>query len=121
MPKTKVVFFAEENGNCPLIGWMDGIPSKANIKCIVRIERLAEMGYELRRPEADFLRDGIYELRVTSQGVQYRMLYFFSGKQAVISHGLIKRDNEVPPKEINLAIERKTHFENDPQKHVYGG
>ena len=100
---------------------MDGIPSKANIKCIVRIERLAEMGYELRRPEADFLRDGIYELRVTSQGVQYRMLYFFSGKQAVISHGLIKRDNEVPPKEINLAIERKTHFENDPQKHVYGG
>lgn len=29
----------------------------------VRIEQLAEMGYELRRPAADFLRDGIYELR----------------------------------------------------------
>ena len=121
MPKTEVVFFAEENGDCPLIEWMDGLPSKANIKCIVRIERLAEMGYELRRPEADLLRDGIYELRVVLQGVQYRMLYFFSGKQAVISHGLIKRGSEVPPKEVDLAIERMTRYEKDPQKHIYGG
>ncbi len=28
----------------------------------LRLERLREMGHELRRPEADFLRDGIYEL-----------------------------------------------------------
>jgi len=27
------------------------------------------MGHELRRPEADFLRDGIHELRVSLQGV----------------------------------------------------
>lgn len=119
MPKTEVVFFAEENGNCPLIEWMDGLPSKANIKCIVRIERLAEMGYELRRPEADLLRDGIYELRVALHGIQYRMLYFFNEKQAVISHGLIKKDKEVLPKEIDLAIERKTRFAMGPLKHTY--
>ena len=121
MPKTKVVLFAEENGNCPLIGWMDGIPLKAKIKCIVKVDRLKEMGYELRRPEADFLRDDIHELRVALRGIQYRMLYFFTGGQAVISHGLIKQGNEVPPKEIDLAIKRKTQFEKDPQKHVYGG
>ena len=79
------------------------------------------MGHELRRPEADFLRDNIHELRVALRGIQYRMLYFFSGGQAIITHGLIKQGDEVPPKEIDLAIECKIQFEEDRQKHVYGG
>ena len=118
MPKTEVILFAEEDGTSPLVEWLDGLQSKAQDKCIVRIERLAEMGHELRRPEADYLRDGIYELRAALQGIQYRMLYFFHGEQAVISHGLIKQ-REVPPKEIDLAIKRKVRFEINPLKHTY--
>ncbi|MGO9257708.1 MAG: type II toxin-antitoxin system RelE/ParE family toxin [Bryobacteraceae bacterium] len=38
------------------------------------------MGRELRRPEADFLRDGIYELRVSLRGVHFRILYFSTGR-----------------------------------------
>src|SRR5262245_38367015 len=62
---------------------------------------LAEQGHGLRRPAADYLRDGIYELRAKAGRVQYRMLYFFDGRQAVvISHGIIKREAAVPPIEI---------------------
>jgi hypothetical protein len=39
---------------------------------------------ELRRPEADYLQDGIYELRVGFQHVNYRMLYFFYKNIAVV-------------------------------------
>ena len=71
------------------------------------------------RPEADFLRDGIYELRVSLQGVHYRILYFFLGTvAAVVSHGLIK-ERAVPPKEIDRAVERKKRFEVNPRKHTY--
>ena len=71
------------------------------------------MGHELRRPEADFLRNGIYELRASYRGVNYRMLYFFAGLGiVVVSHGLIK-DREVPPNEIDLASERKKKVESD--------
>jgi phage-related protein len=119
MAKTEVVLFAEDDGSCPLIDWMDGLPLKARDKCVVRVERLVEMGHDLRRPEADFLRGGIYELRVALSGIQYRMLYFFNEKQAVISHGLIKKDKEVPRKEIDLAIERRNRFAMDPLKHTY--
>jgi phage-related protein len=118
MPETEVLLFAEDDGTCPLLSWLDGMPSKVQDKCIVRIERLAEMGHELRRPEADFLRDGIYELRVSWQRVQYRILYFFHEKQAVISHGLVKK-GAVPSKEIDLAINRKTQFKADPLKHTH--
>ena len=49
------------------------------------------LGSELRRPEADFPRDGIYELRASLQGVRYQILYFFHGTiAAVVSHGICR-------------------------------
>jgi len=64
------------------------LPVKAQDKCQVRVERLRELGHELRRPEADLLRDGICELRATLQGIHYRILYFFYGTAAaIVSHG----------------------------------
>ena len=119
MPRTRVVLYREENGSCPFLEWFAKLPAKVQDKCYVRLERLREMGHELRRPEADFLRDGIYELRVSLQGVQYRILYFFHGEiAAVVSHSLIK-ERVVPPKEINRAITRKERFMANPQRHTY--
>lgn len=119
MPKTLVVFYQEEDGSVPVLEWLDNLPEKAQDKCRVRIERLAELGHELRRPEADFLRDKIYELRVSLQGIQYRILYFFYGNTAaVLSHGIVK-ERVVPPKEIDYAIERRKKFEDNPEAHTY--
>ncbi len=50
--------------------------------------------------------------------MQYRVLYFFCGQAAVLSHGLTKEDI-VPPKEIESAIRRKGSFHADPEKHTY--
>lgn len=118
VPETKVVFFADAGGACPLLSWLDEQPVQVQSKCIVRMERLAQLGYELRRPEADYLRDGIHELRATYQGIHYRILYFFSGKTAVISHGLVK-EKAVPEKQIERAIRHKALFQVDSRRHTY--
>jgi phage-related protein len=119
MPKTEVVFYKEDDGSVPVLEWFDSLQKKALDKCFVRIERLAELGHELRRPEADLLRDGIYELRVGLQHVNYRMLYFFHGQAAaVVSHGLVK-EAAVPPQEIEKAIVRKCKFEKNPKANTY--
>ncbi|RJR47371.1 MAG: type II toxin-antitoxin system RelE/ParE family toxin [Deltaproteobacteria bacterium] len=120
MPETEVILFSEDDGSVPLLAWLDKLPAKAQDKCIVKIERLAAVGHELRRPEADFLRDGVYELRVSLQGIHYRVLYFFQGTIAVISHGLIKA-SKVPPEEIDLAIDRKFRFAKNPARHTHQG
>ena len=120
MPETEVVIFSEDDGSVPLLAWLDQLSPKAQDKCIVKIERLAARGHELRRPEADYLRDGIYELRVSLQSVRYRILYFFHGKNAVISHGLVKT-RKVPPIEIELAMERKARFGKNPERHTHQG
>lgn len=121
MPKTSVVLFAEDDFTSPLLEWLDELPEKAQDKCIAKIERLAIFGHELRRPDADFLCDGIYELRVSLQGVQFRILYFFHGKLAVLSHGFIKKGDKVPLKEIDHALVRKQKFIKDSKKHTYQG
>ncbi len=120
MPKTELVLFRDDDGTVPLIDWLQGLESKARAKCQVRLERLAELGHELRRPEADFLRDGIYELRAKHLGVNYRMLYFFCGQNIVVaSHGFSKQRAVVPKREIDLAIRRKAAFEEDPKAHTH--
>jgi phage-related protein len=76
-------------------------------KCLARILALARLGHELRRPAADLLTGGVYELRVRNANVNYRMLYFFCGVHvACLSHGLTK-ESTVPPAEIRLAAARK--------------
>lgn len=119
MAGTRIVFYQEEDGEVPLFQWFDNLDHKAQDKCRVRLERLRELGHALRRPEADYLRDGIYELRVSLRGMQYRMLYFFHGNvAAVVSHGIVK-EQKVPPKEIDLAVKRKRQFEQAPKQHTY--
>ena len=68
---------------------------------------------------ADFLREGVYELRASYQGVHYRILYFFAGKSVVVlSHGLTK-EREVPNKEIERAIERKKQVEAELERYTF--
>jgi hypothetical protein len=101
------------------VEWFDELSAKIQDKCYLRLERLRELGHELRRPEADFLRDGIYELRVSLRGVHYRILYFFHGTvAAVVSHGVVK-EQVVPRKEIDRAVEHKKRFEANPSERTY--
>jgi len=120
MPKTPVVIYQEADGTVPFLEWFAGLSDKGQDKCRVRIERLQEFGHELRRPEADLLRDGIYELRAAHGGLNYRILYFFHGREAVVlSHGIVKQRADVPEKEIELAKRRKKAFIKDPKVHTH--
>lgn len=117
MPRTHVVIYCEDDGSSPFIDWFGSLPEHGRDKVILRLERLRELGHELRRPEADYLRDGIYELRASARGVNYRVLYFFHGRTAaVVAHGIAK-EHRVPDREIDLALKRKHRFEAAPSIH----
>jgi hypothetical protein len=118
VPQSEVIFYQEDE-TVFVRDWLKALPNKVQRKCLTFIAQLEMQGHELRRPIADFLRDGIYELRPAHQNIQYRILYFFSGKDVVVlSHGITK-EGAVPGLEINRAIERKKRFEADPKAHAY--
>lgn len=122
MPETTGYFY-QENGVAPVKEWLQELlrrDRKGFAKCAARLQELFQYGHELRRPAADFLRDGIYELRAKNGHVQYRILYFFHGRNVVIlANALIKEGSAVPPVEIERAIRRKCEFLKAPTKHVF--
>jgi len=83
--------FYREDDSVLVRDWLRKLPKKVQKKCLTYIAQLEMQGHDSHRPGADFLRDAIYELRPSYQGVNYRILYFFSGKALVVlSHGITK-------------------------------
>lgn len=121
MPATRVHFFKDESG-APVLAWLEELKRhnrRAYVRCVASLNRLRELGHELRRPTADYLRDGIYELRVHEGRIQYRMLYCFQGRNvALLTHATTK-EGRVDPNDIELALRRKRAFEADPKAHLY--
>ncbi len=121
MPGTEIRIYKETDGTVPLLEWLDNLDEKVQDKCIAKIERLAEFGYELRRPDCDILHSGIYELRARHLNVNYRILYSFCGRNIVLlSHGCTK-EAEVPEREIEKAKENLRRFIKNPMAHTYFG
>ena len=121
MPETQVLFYQDDDARVPVREWLADLQHrdrKAFGNCVAVIRRLAMFGHELRRPHADYLRDGIHELRAKRGRVNYRILYFFHGRNvALLAHGLTKED-KVPEADIERAIARKRRYERDPEKHT---
>ncbi len=120
MPETQLFFYQEKNGDAPALDWLvklRGRDTKAYATCVAKIRLLAAFGHELRRPTADLLQDDIYELRARRGRVNYRILYFFHGKDvAVLTCGLTK-EKKVPAGDIQRAVIRKKRYEEAPDTH----
>jgi phage-related protein len=120
VPITSVILYRELDGSVPFLDWFDRLPDRAKDRCRARLELLRAFGHELRRPAAENLGRGVYELRARSGRVNYRMVYFFHGQRAVVvSHGFAKQQAEVPPQEVELARRRMCLFVADPPSHTH--
>ncbi len=87
---------------------------------VVVVGHLERSGSGCRKATLEVGRDGIYELRAKHLRVNYRILYLFFDRQAiVVTHGIVKQRAAVPASEIDLAIERKRRFEENPKRHTY--
>jgi hypothetical protein len=122
MPLTEVYFYKDDDESVPVLDWLLELQKKnprATRKCFSLIKLLRDLGNELRRPRADLLRDGVYELRTEVGKVNYRILYGFVGKNAaVLACGLTKKKT-VPPAEIDMAVTRIGIYKKNPAQHRF--
>lgn len=120
MPEVEVIFYKNTDQRIPIREFLEELSEKDRDKCLARIKWLKDRGHEIGPPVSKPLRDGIHELRVKGENRNYRMLYFFHGRMAVVvSHGIVKKTQKVPPQEIEKAIERKIEFEADPDGRAF--
>lgn len=122
MPVTEVVFYREEDGSVPVLDWLHVLgerDDRALRKCFGVIRLLNQSGNELRRPHADILRDGVYELRTRVGNVNYRILYGFVGKDVALLAAGFTKEKKVPSKEIDRAVARIERYQANPKTHGF--
>mgnify|MGYP001569528150 CR=1 FL=1 len=103
----RLIFFRQGRGEEPVREFLRALPKAARIEAGAALTDLERLGPALRRPDADFLANGIYELRFRAVRVEYRILYFFAKDRVVLAHGFIKKSAAVPKSELEKAVSRR--------------
>ena len=108
----EIKFYKTEAGKCPIDSFMDTLSISDKEDIIKWIEYLRQVGNDIRRPHGDYLRDKIYELRVTLRNNITRTLFFFysDDNEIVLTHAFIKKTDIVPENEINKAIKYRNDY-----------
>ena len=106
-----VIYYEDQRGKCPAHQFIESRVDREKAKILSLLAALEEGGPQLPRPYADFLEDGIHELRVKLRGDQMRFLYFFCYRDFIIvTHVFTKNTKRVPPKEIRKAMKLRDDF-----------
>ena len=109
--KFTVEFYEKENGEIPVINFIDSLERKMGAKVLSLIEILEEKGNQLRLPYSECLEDGIFELRCKFGSDITRTLYFFyEGANIILTNGFVKKTQKTPAQEIKLAKLRRDDY-----------
>ena len=103
-----VYFFIDEDGYSPVEEFIGDLTEKERAKVRAYVKILKEFGHNIRRPIADYLGEGIYELRPQAHRVFY---FFFMKDSVVLLHILRKKTDKIPFSDFHLCIKRKREFE----------
>ena len=107
-----IIFYKTVEGKCPVEEFLDSLPPKAAQKA-AWVLTLAE---DMDILPASYLKklvgaDDIWEFRIQYSSNAYRIFCFFVGKSVVVlTHGLVKKTQKTPHKEIEKAEGYKQDF-----------
>ncbi len=109
-----IELFETQSGDCPTRNFISKLNRKTELDFVRRkIDLLRQYGNELvlmGREHAAHLTDGIFELRIQVHRKQLRILYFFFfDEKIILSHG-IKKEDKVPPAEIDKARRNRDFY-----------
>lgn len=109
---SNIYYFLDERGRNPVKEFIDSLPIKEQAKVFAYLIELKNQGYNLRRPIADYVGNGIYELRPKNNRIFY---FFFLKERVVLVHAVRKKTKKIPPKDFKLSIRRKALVEEHKQ------
>lgn len=100
----QVKFYRDDQGNVPIIDYLEKINKKEKAKILKYIEFLKDNEGYLDEPYSKHIKGKIRELRVDFSKNKHRIFYFtFIKKTIVLLHAFLKTTSKTPIKEINKA------------------
>jgi phage-related protein len=105
-----IAYFVDDRGQNPVKEFIDELPKREQAKIFAYLDELMAQGHNLRRPMADYLRDGIYELRPKDNRIFY---FFFMKNRAILLHAIKKHSDKILVNDLQLCLKRRNIVEND--------
>lgn len=111
MTNFEISFYETADGRFPAEEFIDAQDMKMQAKIYRNINLLKEKGNSLRRPYSEYLEEGIFQIRSQVGNDISRILYFFYvGKEIVLTNGFIKKTQNTPMNELDLAKKYRAEY-----------
>lgn len=110
MPAVRIEYFRTDSGREPVRDFLDELPELPRRLCEYVIDYLASGEIDQRPRHREYVADGIWELRITFQGNELRILYALEGDCAILLHGFKKKTRRTPDRAIALAKQRRAEW-----------
>jgi len=110
--RKKVIYYENIRGKKPVKEFINEFDDKTKAKILARIEVLERYWHELRRPIADKIENGLYELRIEFAWNNLRIIYAYMFRDyIVLLHGFRKKKNRITENDKIKARNRMIDFQ----------
>jgi phage-related protein len=106
-----VLFYRTVDGKCPVQEFLDSLPGRVTQKIVWVLRLLEDMDFV---PASYFKKlagtEGIWECRIQFGSNAYRIFCFFLNHSVLLTHGIIKKSQKTPVREIERAEAYRREF-----------
>ena len=111
----EVELYEKVDCKVPVLDFILDLNPKQQAKIYREIDLLKKFGNELHYPHVDIIRGekykGLWELRTEFASDIFRIFYFLPiNNIAILLHGIVKKKQKTPQKELEIALERKNDY-----------
>jgi phage-related protein len=104
MSDWSVEFYADADGDSPVLDWYESLDEKTKAKLIWIFQLLETNGIEVGMPYIKPLGDKLYEVRADVNRNAFRVIYFlYTDRRFILLHGFQKKTQKTPEKELARA------------------
>ena len=99
-----IYYYIDERGLNPVREYIQALAQDERAKVFAYLAELKKQGHGLRRPLADYLGQGIYELRPKANRIFY---FFFLKDNVVLMHAIRKKTDKIQERDLEVCLKRK--------------
>ena len=112
LPKLQVFFYRSSLGTEPVKVWINSL-SLEERKTIGEEIKLVQLGWPIGMPLVRNLRGGLWEIRIRLVNRIARVVFAMYECNIVLLHGFIKKQQETPKADLQLAVKRLKSLQKD--------
>jgi phage-related protein len=112
-PVLECRFYRSTAGREPVRDWLKSLSPEVRQEVGSDIQQV-QWRWPVAKPFVDGFGDGLFEVRTSTAGNIYRVLFCLSGATMVLLHGFHKKRQNTPKPDLDLARRRKKDVEQDP-------